>query len=80
LLQKYQFNSIQKFDVKDANDTINDTYLVAQRDGLFYEIRTIANGKELNESTINEISNKFRDSTTQIENRILFQIQNQKIN
>ena len=72
LLQKYQFNSIQKFDVKDANDTINDTYLVAQRDGLFYEIRTIANGKELNESTINEISNKFRDSTTQIENRILF--------
>jgi len=72
LLQKYQFNSIQKFDVKDANDTINDTYLVAQRDGLFYEIRTIANGKELNERTINEVSNKFRDSTTQIENRILF--------
>ncbi|WP_150115837.1 hypothetical protein [Acinetobacter sp. TGL-Y2] len=72
LLQKYQFNSIHKFDVKDANDTINDTYLVAQRDGLFYEIRTIANGKELNERTINEVSNKFRDSTTQIENRILF--------
>ena len=45
---------------------------MAQRDGLFYEIRTIANGKELNERTINEVSNKFRDSTTQIENRILF--------
>lgn len=72
LLKKYAFHSINKFDVKDDSDNISDSYLLAQRDGVFYEIRTFATRKELSEKHINRITNKFRDSPTQIDNRILF--------
>lgn len=72
LLKKYAFQSINKFDVKDDADNISDSYLLAQRDGVFYEIRTFATKKELSEKHINRITNKFRDSPTQIDNRILF--------
>ncbi|MCK4083817.1 hypothetical protein HCY52_08305 [Acinetobacter radioresistens] len=72
LLKKYAFHSINKFDVKDDSDNISDSYLLAQRDGVFYEIRTFATRKELSEKHVNRITNKFRDSPTQIDNRILF--------
>lgn len=72
LLKKYAFHSINKFEVKDDSDNISDSYLLAQRDGVFYEIRTFATRKELSEKHVNRITNKFRDSPTQIDNRILF--------
>lgn len=72
LLKKYGFQSINKFDVKDESDKVSDSYLLAQRDGLFYEIRTYATRIKIQDKHITEITNKFRDSPTQIDNRILF--------
>lgn len=72
LLKKYSFQSISKFDVRDDSDKISDNYLLAQREGVFYEIRTFTSTTEINETQINKLVSKFRDSPTQADNKILF--------
>ena len=73
ILKYYNFQSIKHITVKnDELGNPQDSYFTANLNGSYYEIRILGQISQITNKDIKTIAASFRDTTSQIDSRILF--------